>query len=48
MEPPFAARATSVHVREGEHCNVYQMREPLIGTDVVQKILLAVVRTRSS
>lgn len=48
MEPPFAARAMSMHVQEGEHCNVYQMREPLTGADAVQKVLLAVVRIRSS
>lgn len=42
----FAARATSRHVQEGEHCSAYQIRE-LIGTGVVHKLLLVVVRTRS-
>lgn len=43
---PFAAQVTTRHVQEGEHCGVYQVRE-LIGTGVVHKLLLAVVRTRS-
>lgn len=43
---PLAARVTIRHAQEGEHCSVYQMRA-LIGTGVVRKLLLAVVRTRS-
>ena len=47
LEPPLAAKPTTLCVQEGEHCNAYQMRGPLIETGVVQQILLVVVRTRS-
>jgi len=44
----FAVGSRILGVQKGEHCDAYQKRGLLIGTDVVQPAILAVVRIGSS